>query len=155
MEDCFCNLNRRRTRSWSNNWNGWFGLTILQRLLDEHLDDVGTLADKQHAAIVADDDLLSSVDRRNRNADAEDFICLCKASLSFLKFEKTESVKPIGLILRAFCHTAIYADLIASNRVLPPTLGAQVRTVAASFLLLYLSAATCCCFFTSPHLTFL
>lgn len=102
------------------------GLTILQRLLDDHLDDVGSLADKHASEVEVDQ--MTPVDRRNRNSNADDFICLCKTSLAFLRFDSSGSVRPIGLTLRAFCHTAIFADLIASKRVFPPLLGAQVSS---------------------------
>jgi brefeldin A-inhibited guanine nucleotide-exchange protein len=110
------------------------GLTILQRLLDEHLNDVGSLIDK-HATEVSFEEM-SSIDKRNRNANAEEFICLCKASLSFLKADNGGRYRPLGLTLRAFCHIAIYSDLIASGRVLPPLTIGQVRIL--SFVTFYL-----------------
>ena len=102
------------------------GLSILQHLLDEHLEDIGSLADKGVAEVMTDN--LSSLDKRNRNANADDFITLSRASLSFVQMEKSgDSLRPFGLTMRAFCHMAIYADLIATQRVLPPVSGAQVR----------------------------
>jgi brefeldin A-inhibited guanine nucleotide-exchange protein len=100
------------------------GLTILQRLLDDHLNDVGSLVDKHVTEVTLKD--MSSIDKRNRNANAEEFICLCKASLSFLKADNGGRYRPLGLTLRAFCHIAIYSDLIASGRVLPPLTTGQV-----------------------------
>jgi Domain of unknown function (DUF1981) len=105
----------------------FLGLAILQRLLDDHLDDIGSLADKTVVASNPED--LSSLDKRNRNANADDFVSLCKASLSFVQLEDTDSLRPFALTMRAFCHTAIYADLLAAQRVLPPASGAQVRLI--------------------------
>jgi brefeldin A-inhibited guanine nucleotide-exchange protein len=102
----------------------YLGLAILQRVLDDHLDDIFCTTERNR-----DDDALqelSSLDKRNRNTHADDFVSLCKASLSFLQIEETDSLRPFGLSMRAFCHIAIYADLIASRRVLPPVTGAQV-----------------------------
>jgi hypothetical protein len=102
------------------------GLSILQRLLDEHLHELCKLTDKE-----ATDDYaleLSPQDSRNRNANVDDFVELCRASLAFIKKEEGDSPRPIGLSIRALCHTAIYADLIADKRVHPPMSGAQVRS---------------------------
>mmetsp|Transcript_9258 Transcript_9258/g.19271 ORF Transcript_9258/g.19271 Transcript_9258/m.19271 type:complete len:2226 (+) Transcript_9258:141-6818(+) len=107
------------------------GLAILQRLLDEHLDELCRLSGN-----VEDVDLpkdldtdqeqpLSSLQKRQRNANADDFVGLCKASLSFVQTEKAENPLPIGLSMRALCHTACYADIIAEKRVLPPVSGFQ------------------------------
>jgi hypothetical protein len=104
----------------------YLGLSILQHLLDEHLEDIGSLADKGVAEVTAEN--LSSLDKRNRNANADDFVTLCRTSLSFAQLEESgDSLRPFGLTMRAFCHTAIYADLIASQRVCPPVSGQQVR----------------------------
>jgi brefeldin A-inhibited guanine nucleotide-exchange protein len=102
----------------------YLGLIILQRLLDDHLDDLGSLYDKHAAEPDVKD--LSSLDKLNRNANADDFVCLCKASLAFITTEGKVSMRPFASTLRAFCHTAIYADLLAAGRVLPPVSGAQV-----------------------------
>jgi brefeldin A-inhibited guanine nucleotide-exchange protein len=107
----------------------YLGLAILQRLLDEHLDDIGSLADK--SVVETSPEELSSLGKRNRNANADDFVSLCRASLSFVQFEESNSLRPFGLTMRAFCHTAIYADLLAAQRVLPPVSGAQVRPNSA------------------------
>lgn len=104
----------------------YLGLSILQHLLDEHLDDIGSLADRDVAEVTTDN--LSSLDKRNRNANADDFVTLCRTSFSFAQLEESgDSLRPFGLTMRAFCHTAIYGDLIAAQRVLPPVSGAQVR----------------------------
>lgn len=89
----------------------YLGFNILQTILDEHLDNVGCLAE--------------TVEGRNRNTNADDFVHLVKASLSFVQFEDSGSLRPFGLTMRALCHTAIYADLLAARRVLAPTSGAQ------------------------------
>mmetsp|Transcript_31336 Transcript_31336/g.37283 ORF Transcript_31336/g.37283 Transcript_31336/m.37283 type:complete len:1900 (-) Transcript_31336:92-5791(-) len=105
-----------------------FGMAILQRLLDDHLDDLSRL--KRYDGHDIDDETnmdgtdkqKNSSERKARNANAEDFIGLCRASLAFVE---RENQLPIGLSLRALCHASIYADLIASGRVLPPVSGAQ------------------------------
>jgi brefeldin A-inhibited guanine nucleotide-exchange protein len=102
----------------------YLGLAILQRLLDDHLDDIGSMASKTTEEITSKE--LSSLEKRARNVNADDFVGLCRASLSFLQYEDTDSMRPYGLTMRALCHTAIYADLLASHRVLPPVSGAQV-----------------------------
>lgn len=103
------------------------GLAILQRLLDEHLDD---LCPSGNGPVTDDEDgqpeaTISSTERSIRNANAEDFVGLCRASLSFVQIEESESPLPIGLSMRALCHTACYADLIADKKVLPPVSGYQ------------------------------
>ena len=101
------------------------GLAILQRLLDEHLDD---LCPPSEGPVDLDDRKnaeLTSSERSVRNANAEDFAGLCRASLSFVQTEESEDPLPIGLSMRALCHTACYADLIADKKVLPPVSGSQ------------------------------
>ena len=98
----------------------YFGLSILQRVLDEHLDDIFPESNPNMSQQV---DELSSLDKLVRNSSAEDFVNLCKASLSFIQTEESDSLRPFGLSMRAFCHIAIYADLLGSKRVLPPVSG--------------------------------
>ena len=102
----------------------YFGLSILQRVLDEHLDDIFVSSESNSSASQTEE--LSSLDKRIRNSSAEDFVSLCKASLSFVQTEETGSLRPFGLSMRAFCHIAIYADLLGSKRVLPPVSTSQV-----------------------------
>ena len=103
----------------------YLGLSILQHLLDEHLEDIGSLANKGVAEITPEN--MSSLDKRIRNANTDDFVTLCRTSLSFAQLEEAgNSLRPFGLTMRALCHTAIYADLIASQRVRPPVSGQQV-----------------------------
>lgn len=102
----------------------YFGLSILQRVLDEHLDDIFIVPELNPSESRPDE--VSSLDKRIRNSSAEDFLSLCKASLAFVQTEETDSLRPFGLSMRAFCHIAIYADLLGSNRVLPPVSGSQV-----------------------------
>ncbi|KAL7467733.1 hypothetical protein ACHAXS_007976 [Conticribra weissflogii] len=107
------------------------GLAILQRLLDEHLDELcrlsGNVEDIDSPKDLDSDQAqpLSSLQKRQRNANADDFVGLCKASLSFVQTERSENPLPIGLSMRALCHTACYADIIAEKRVLPPVSGYQ------------------------------
>jgi len=95
------------------------GLAILQRLLDEHLHQLCRLSDG------SENETEEVLDARNRNANVEDFVGLCRASLSFVQTGESDSLLPIGLSMRALCHTACYADLLAEQRVLPPLSGAQ------------------------------
>ena len=105
------------------------GLAILQRLLDEHLDDLCPSSNTDGPVTDNGDDqaeaTLSSTERSIRNANAEDFVGLCRASLSFVQVEESEKPLPIGLSMRALCHTACYADLIADKKVMPPVSGYQ------------------------------
>jgi len=106
------------------------GLAILQRLLDEHLDDLCPLSGIGEGPVTDNGEdqpeaTLSSSERSQRNANAEDFVGLCRASLSFVQTEESENPLPIGLSMRALCHTACYADLIADKKVLPPVSGCQ------------------------------
>jgi Sec7-like guanine-nucleotide exchange factor len=107
----------------------FLGLGILQRLLDEHLHEICRLAD-------TDDDskpeALTPSEMRHRNSNVEEFVELCRASLSFVGKEDTDSPRPFGLAMRAFCHTGLYADLLATRRVLPPVSGAQTSDPRAT-----------------------
>lgn len=100
-------------------------LGILQRLLDEHLDDIESLVAGDCTGS-SEEPSPSPLEKRCRNTRVDDFVHLCKASLSFVQYDASDSLRPFGLTMRAFCHTAIYADVIASRRVLPPVSGAQV-----------------------------
>lgn len=108
------------------------GLAILQRLLDEHLNELCRLTDSLESTNEIRSEELSSLERRQRNTDAEDFVGLCRASLSFVQTEESENPLPIGLSMRALCHTACYADLIADKRVLPPVSGYQCNEPMSS-----------------------
>lgn len=101
------------------------GLAILQRLLDEHLNELFRVTDLAMPENSNDSDEISSLERRQRNTNAEDFTGLCHASLSFVQIKESENPLPIGLSMRALCHTACYADLIADKLVLPPVSGHQ------------------------------
>jgi len=90
-------------------------LSILQGILDKHL---GQLSFAKEGDGPESDDA-------SRDADAEDFLSMCKASLSFIDCPSKSSPQPIGISMRALSHIAIYADLIASKKVLPPISGAQ------------------------------
>ncbi|KAL7535213.1 hypothetical protein ACHAXR_006347 [Thalassiosira sp. AJA248-18] len=112
------------------------GLAILQRLLDEHLDDLCPQSGNGEGPVTDNGDeplevALSSSERSERNANAEDFVGLCRASLSFVQTEESENPLPIGLSMRALCHTACYADLISDKKVLPPVSGCQHSDPAA------------------------
>lgn len=102
----------------------YLGLAILQRLLDEHLHELCKLSEKEELEAPPEPSLQ---DGRNRNANVDDFVGLCRASLAFVQKEEAEVSRPVGLSIRSLCHTAIYADLLADHRVRPPVSGAQVR----------------------------
>lgn len=96
-----------------------FGLTILQRLLDEHLNELckGDITQE-------DSEEMSVSDIKERNRNTEDFIALTRASLAFIESEK---VFPVTIMMRALCHIACYADLIAEGKVLPPMTNTQTK----------------------------
>jgi Sec7-like guanine-nucleotide exchange factor len=140
---CIDNIIRAKSRNLRSGWKVMFSiltlsasdpiekieylaLSILQRVLDEHLDDI--FNDNTVNTNEADLSELSALEKRNRNSHAEDFVSLCKASLSFIQTGETDSLRPYGLSMRAFCHMAIYADLLGSQRVLPPTSIPSVRS---------------------------
>jgi len=110
------------------------GLAILQRILDEHVHDLcdcyGTPSDQQHSSSSSSHEKSNNnidVDPKKaviRNADAQDFISLQRASLSFIPTcddSNSNNSIPIGLSMRALCHLSCYADLIGCGKVLPPT----------------------------------
>mmetsp|Transcript_13366 Transcript_13366/g.26848 ORF Transcript_13366/g.26848 Transcript_13366/m.26848 type:complete len:1000 (+) Transcript_13366:107-3106(+) len=94
-------------------------LNILQGTLDKHLDRLSIFANEEDPP-------------GNKNSNAEDFVAMCKASLSFMDRKESESSHPSGVSLRALSHTAIYADLIAKKKVLPPVSGHQFNDSSAS-----------------------
>ena len=95
-----------------------FGLTILQRLLDEHLEELC-----KGEMIQEGSEEMSVSDIKERNRNTEDFIALTRASLAFIESEK---VFPVTIMMRALCHIACYADLVAEGKVLPPITNTQV-----------------------------
>ena len=136
---CIDNMIRTKSRNLRSGWKVVFsildssasdpsqkidflGLGILQRLLDEHLDELCSLSEGDNEI---DPSSLSPAERQFRNTNVEDFVGLCRASLAFVGKQDTDSPRPFGLSMRAFCHTGLYADLLAAKRVLPPVSGAQ------------------------------
>jgi brefeldin A-inhibited guanine nucleotide-exchange protein len=114
-------------------------INILQRLLDEHLSKLCILpaSSKKDDAVEdkekkVDGTEMSTTEKKNRNANAEDFVGMCRASLSFVQHHDSNSRYPVGISMRALCHSAIYADLIAEGRILPPVSGTQSIDPAAS-----------------------
>ena len=102
-------------------------LNILQRMLDENRDQLCPIVKHSNASSEeAKEEGLSTLDERGRNSNAGDFIDMCLTSISFVQLKDSEeSPRPVGVSMRALCHTAIYADFIAEGRVLPPVSGAQ------------------------------
>jgi len=142
---CVDHLIRTKSRNFQSGWKVVFsilrcsavdpsekieflGLSMLQRLLDDHLHEICRLSDGGNESPESAGEL-SNVDKRNRNSNVDDFVALCRASLSFVHQEESDSARPIGLSMRAFSHTTIYADLLADGRVLPPVSGIQVRWI--------------------------
>ena len=106
--------------------NSSLGLSILQRLVDCHLDDFCTASQDSS---VEDGKEEKTQDKQNypseekeQRVHVEDFIGLCGASLAFVESEKE---LPMALSMRALCHVACYADRIAEGKVLPPLCGTQ------------------------------
>jgi brefeldin A-inhibited guanine nucleotide-exchange protein len=108
----------------------FLGLAILQCLLDDHLDELCRQEENENLeeAHVKKEEhhMLPSVATSHRSADVEDFVGLCRASSAFIQKKESESPRPMGLSMRALCHTALYADVLADNRIHPPLSGAQV-----------------------------
>jgi len=100
-------------------------LSILQGTLDNHLEQLSILINEDDDKDADDDEDDEVTCQNQRNSNAEDFLGMCRASLSFIEQTKTKTSNPIGVSIRALCHTAIYADLIAKKRILPPLSGAQ------------------------------
>ena len=99
----------------SNEKIEFLGIAILQRLLDEHLDEVCSISKT------------STTNEATRNVlNGDDFVNLCKTSLAFVQTENSQSPRPLGLSMRALCHSAIYADLLAAGRIALPEIGSLV-----------------------------
>lgn len=105
------------------------GLGILQRLLDEHLHEL--CRPDEESISVHEEEELNMTEKRLRNAKAEDFASLCRASLAFVHMYPTKRALPIGLSMRALCHIACFSDLIAEGRVLPPVCKTQSENPGA------------------------
>lgn len=101
------------------------GLTILQYLLDNHLDKLVCVG-VDDPSQSTDSAALTASEKRERNAHAEDFVSLCRASLSFVSLEKSKRILAIDLSMRALSHAACYADLLAAGKILTPVSCAQV-----------------------------
>ena len=108
----------------------FLGLAILQRLLDDHLGELCRLEDageeERKNGDESEKNHILPTFANKRSADVEDFVGLCRASASFVRKKESTSPIPMGLSMRALCHTTIYADLLAEKRVQPPVYGAQV-----------------------------
>jgi len=108
-------------------------LSILQGILDRNLDQLTMLIKHDvHNGEMKKAEDLSSHERKARNSNAEDFLGMCRASLSFIGTRDPKSPRPIGVSMRALCHAAIYADLIGDGRVLPPVSGTQTSDPKAA-----------------------
>ena len=108
--------------------NNTLGLSILQYLVDCHLDDFcAKMKDEDNGAEhvkeeKTQDKQLSASEVKEQRVHAEDFIGLCGASLAFVESKKE---LPMALSMRALCHVACYADRIAEGKVLPPLCNTQ------------------------------
>lgn len=97
-----------------------FGLAILQRLLDDHFDELCTdINDPKDQR----GEEMSVSEVKIRNTRVDDFIGLCRASMAFVTCEKKHAT---SISMRALCHASVYADYIAEGKVLPPVSGIQV-----------------------------
>jgi len=111
-----------------------FGLSIIQRLLDKHFDQLCTMNSEDEnleyeSSEEKIDHDISALEAKERNRHAEDFIGLCRASVAFIECETTH---PISVSMRAMCHVAVYADHIAEGKILPPVSTTQSDDIAAS-----------------------
>ena len=103
-----------------------FGLAILQRLLDDHFEQLCVMDTIREVNVVDEEKVereMSAAEAKERNVHVEDFTGLCRASIAFLESGAGHSK---SISMRALCHAAVYADYIAEGKVLPPLSGAQV-----------------------------
>eukprot|EP00538_Stauroneis_constricta_P006079 CAMPEP_0119552528 /NCGR_PEP_ID=MMETSP1352-20130426/5482_1 /TAXON_ID=265584 /ORGANISM="Stauroneis constricta, Strain CCMP1120" /LENGTH=2147 /DNA_ID=CAMNT_0007598771 /DNA_START=318 /DNA_END=6761 /DNA_ORIENTATION=+ len=130
-----------------------FGLNIMQRLVDDHLEQLCRVTSTATAATTSaeneEEDAeeekdengsvtssvkeaeLSAFEEKNRNTNADDFIFMYSTSLDFIK-DNLQSPRPVTTSMRALSHIAIFADLLAEGRVKPPVSGAQCTEPLAS-----------------------
>ena len=98
------------------------GLAILQRLLDDHMDQLcNSIIDLPEEKNTDREISVSEV--KARNTCVEDFIGLCRASMAFIESKKNHSG---SISMRALCHASVYADYIAEGKICPPLAGIQV-----------------------------
>ena len=100
-------------------------LNILQGTIDKNLNQLSMLSNIKDIDEDDNDDHDESKCQHARDSNVDDFLCMCRASLSFIERKNSKTPYPIGISMRALCHAAIYADLIASKRIFPPLSGAQ------------------------------
>jgi brefeldin A-inhibited guanine nucleotide-exchange protein len=102
------------------------GLSVLQNLVDCHLDDFCPVLSLDRSVNDSRDgkirDQFSSAEAKEQSMVAENFIGLCGASLAFVVSKKE---LPMALSMRALCHVACYADQIAEGKILPPVCNVQ------------------------------
>lgn len=105
----------------SSEMNCRLGLSVLQHLVDCHLDDFCPVQNKDKDLKDCKNDQrsnrISIVEAKEQSMIAENFIGLCGASLAFVLSKKE---LPMALSMRALCHVACYADQIAEGKILPP-----------------------------------
>ena len=108
-----------------------FGLTILQRLLDDHFDQLcGIDANSSSNVKLPNGQEISASEGKERNIHVEDFIGLCRASMAFVESQKDNSTENS---MRALCHASVYADQIAEGKILPPVSGIQVSLFVSQY----------------------
>lgn len=104
--------------------NRILGLSILQRLIDDQLDDFCcAVKDVAENNDEKEEKTSEQVAAKERSRLAEDFLGLCRASLAFVESKRH---LPMDLSMQALCHVACYADKIAEGKALPPLSAAQV-----------------------------
>lgn len=92
------------------------GISILQRLLDDHFDKLCRVESQCSNELTASE-------AKERNTRVDDFTGLCRASMAFVESRREFAT---SISMRALCHAAVYADYIADGSILPPSSGAQV-----------------------------
>lgn len=108
----------------SSEKNNILGLRILQRLVDERLEDFCSQGRSAFDGEKKYDEVTMS--RKELNGYIDDFIGLVNASMAFVT---TAKALPPGLSMRALCHVACYADQISKGNLTLPVHVPQVRVL--------------------------
>jgi hypothetical protein len=102
--------------------NNILGLRILQRLVDERLEDFCSQGRSALESEKKYDE--ETVSQKELSAYVDDFIGLVRASMAFVT---TTKALPPGVSMRALCHVACYADQISKGNFTLPMHTPQVR----------------------------
>jgi brefeldin A-inhibited guanine nucleotide-exchange protein len=104
----------------SSEKNNVLGLRILQRLVDERLEDFCSQGRSSFDSEKNCDE--DAVSQKKLNGYVDDFVGLVKASMAFIT---TTKALPPGVSRRALCHVACYADQISKGSLTLPMYNPQ------------------------------